>query len=213
MFSSTFPRAPGRRVTCLGCWLRWESASWGRCSSSASSTASGWSTVKGGTASSTRGGRSDSRRSVTVHQSLLHFLPASGVNLPFAFTLPATSRAGDEPPGPGHAAGRQLRGRVLKRRDGRDRIDAALGHNLHRGQLLPPKRLQFKEPNVSTFPSIDQLCNGFYRASVMHCHWKNNNDIYCWEEWLQLQGRVVVVKIKWVFFGDEMRDAHVFSVL
>lgn len=35
---------------------------------------------------------------------------------------------------------------------------------------LPPQSLQFKEPNVSTFPSIHQLYNGFYRASVMHCH-------------------------------------------
>lgn len=62
--------------------------------------------------------------SVVATDVLVHFSPSSGVDLPFPFTPTATSRAGDEPSGPGHAAGRQLRGRVLKRRDGtaQDRI-------------------------------------------------------------------------------------------
>lgn len=49
---------------CLGCWPPWASASLGPCWSSAPSTASGWFTASGGTASSTRGGRSDSQRSI-----------------------------------------------------------------------------------------------------------------------------------------------------
>lgn len=103
-------------------------------------------------------------------------LPDGGVNLPCPFILPATSRAGDEPSGPGHAAGRQLRRRVLKRRDFRpgQKTTQRLGHNLHRGHLRPSpsQNLLVREPNASTFPSIHQPYNGFYRASVMHCRWK-----------------------------------------
>lgn len=197
MFTSAIP-PPGRPVTCPGCWPRWESASWGRCSSSASSTASGWSTAKGGTASSTRGGRSDSQRSVTVHESsprmcLLRLLPGSGVNLPFPAALPATSRAGDEPSGPGHAAGRQLRGRVLKRRDGlmddRPRrpgknMTQRLGHNLHRGQLRPflPKASSWKNQTRALSPPSINSTMVFTGPAWCTAVEKNNSDICCWED-------------------------------
>lgn len=61
-----------RRVTCLGCWPPWASASPGPCWSSASSTASAWCTARGGTASNTRGGRPGSQR-FTTHFCFLLF--------------------------------------------------------------------------------------------------------------------------------------------
>lgn len=56
----------GRQVTCLACWLPWESVSLGPCWLSAPSTASGGYTARGGTASSTRGGRPDSQTSAPL---------------------------------------------------------------------------------------------------------------------------------------------------
>lgn len=109
------------------------------------------------------------RPSVISHRHVFvsYLVPVSTCHLPSP--LPATPRAGDEPSGPGHAAGRQLRRRVLKSRGGRPRRFTAtpqnttqrLGHNLHRGQLCPffsppdppvqsTKREHFPPPDRST---------------------------------------------------------------
>lgn len=76
---------------CLGCWPRWALASWGPCSSLGPSTASGWSTVRGGTASNTSvGGRPGTLRLIGICSLTLHYSPCGRKWLPHLHTFICT---------------------------------------------------------------------------------------------------------------------------
>lgn len=195
MFTSAIP-PPGRPVTCPGCWPRWESASWGRCSSSASSTASGWSTAKGGTASSTRGGRFDSQRSVTVHESS-PWMCCCACYLDLVSTCHFTPPS-QQPREPGMS--RQDQAMLLADssedefwRDGTDsrtaktartEYDAAIRAQFAQRSAspLPPQSLQFKEPNASTSPTSINSTMVFTGPAWCTAVEKNNHDICRWED-------------------------------